>query len=128
MRGTVLMRNEFEQRGFFMRAWFRLPPLKAILRFGCRNLDAQDSSSAVLFVEFRTFGGLLTNVHLFCTRPALFGNSPGFCYTWADFSPLKQKPFPENLNGSTDVDTYSSGDPGLFLELLGVTVIQGVMW
>lgn len=30
-----------------------------------QNLDAQGSSSAVLFVEFRTFGGMLTNVHLF---------------------------------------------------------------
>lgn len=77
------------------------------------------------FVEFRTFGGVLTNAHLFYLLSS-WRLSSFFATVMQVFWLLKQIPFPENVTRSTDVGIDSSEDPGLCLELLGVTVIEGV--
>lgn len=93
-----------------------------ILLIGYRNVDAQYSSSRVLFGEIRIFVSVLTSACLsgFLVLgffSPLFGDTAGFFYTPVAFWLLKQKSLAENLNYSTDVDVDLSRDPGLIRAL-----------
>lgn len=95
-------------------------------------MDAQYSSSGVLFGEIRAFAGVLTNA---CLSGFLVLFLVGFFFLfwrhcWIFCTPvafwlMKQKYLPENLNYS-DVDIGLSGDPGLMFRGLSCYSSVGI--